>query len=106
MSLVWRDAHKITNWIKKIFLQATIACPQRPTAVNLAFMGLNSFDNILKVHKEAKLKLGEILSSCEMMDDSTMDCVIENMKLKPPIGKHNFYMLIETSGKKIANGIF
>lgn len=75
-----------------------INCPPRPQAVNLAFLGLNTYENVLQTFVAAKNKLGEILSSCEFIDRSSLECVEENLKLKPPISSHEYYMLIETSG--------
>ena len=40
----------------------SILCPPKPTAKNLAFLGLNDFPNILKAFSSAKQHLGEILS--------------------------------------------
>ncbi|KAK7079825.1 D-2-hydroxyglutarate dehydrogenase, mitochondrial [Halocaridina rubra] len=81
-----------------IITKIAINCPPRPQAVNLSFLGLQTFDDVLTTFREAKDKLGEILSSCEFIDSSSMQCVEENLKLKPPIEPHPFYMLIETSG--------
>ncbi|XP_045129856.1 D-2-hydroxyglutarate dehydrogenase, mitochondrial-like isoform X2 [Portunus trituberculatus] len=75
-----------------------IHCPPRPQAVNLAFLGLSSYENVLKTYTVTRSKLGEILSSCEFIDRSSLECVEENLKLKPPISSHEYYMLIETSG--------
>lgn len=75
-----------------------IHCPPRPQAVNLALLGLSTYENVLKTYVAAKSKLGEILSSCEFIDRSSLECVEENLKLKPPISSHEYYMLIETSG--------
>jgi FAD/FMN-containing dehydrogenase len=60
--------------------------------------GLNTFDDVLRTFKEAKRGLGEILSSCEMMDLLALDAATSNLKLQRPIGEFPFYMLIETSG--------
>lgn len=60
--------------------------------------GLESFDSILKTFKKAKLDLGEILSSCEMVDADSLDVVTGHLKLKSPIDDFPFYMLIETQG--------
>lgn len=59
---------------------------------------MDSFDKILGIYKRAKVKLGEILSSCEMMDAKSIDCVTGNLKVKNPLGDYPFYMLLETSG--------
>lgn len=81
-----------------IVTKVAIQCPPKPKAVNLAFLGLSSFENVLKVAKKAKHELGEILSSCEMIDALSMDLVISHLKLKCPLSEYPFYMLIETNG--------
>lgn len=61
-----------------------------------------SFDKVLKTHQLAKRQLGEILSSCEMMDRLSLDVSINNLGMKNPLTNrkdgHEFYMVIETSG--------
>ncbi|XP_025829503.1 D-2-hydroxyglutarate dehydrogenase, mitochondrial-like [Agrilus planipennis] len=81
-----------------IITKVAIQCPTRPKAYNVAFLGLESFDKLLATMKKCKHQLGEILSSCEMIDAKSLDVVTSNTKLKNPIGDHPFYMLIETSG--------
>ena len=78
--------------------RVSIACPNRPKSVNLALLSLPDFDSVVKTFKESKHQLGEILSSCEFIDAGSMDCVTENLNLKCPLDRNNFYMLIETSG--------
>lgn len=80
--------------------RVALACPPRPQAVNLAFLGLDSFEKVLKTFQTAKGALGEILSSCEFMDGESIDCVIDNLSLTCPIDRQPFYMMIETSGSK------
>ncbi|XP_050723158.1 D-2-hydroxyglutarate dehydrogenase, mitochondrial-like isoform X2 [Eriocheir sinensis] len=75
-----------------------INCPPRPQAVNLAFLGLNTYDDVLETFVAAKKQLGEILSACELIDRSSIEAVEKNLKLKVPISSHEYYMLIETSG--------
>lgn len=53
--------------------------------------------------KKAKRDLGEILASCEMIDDSTLDVCTGNLKLKCPLADYPFYMLIETHGSNNAH---
>lgn len=66
-----------------------------------------SFDKVLKTYHLAKRELGEILSSCEMMDRLSMDVSINNLGMKNPLTSyengHEFYMLIETSGSHLAH---
>ena len=63
---------------------------------------MENFDSVLKTFYDAKLKLGEILSSCEFIDYDSLDGPVSKLGLKCPIGEYPFYMLIETSGKVIA----
>ncbi|KAL0131152.1 hypothetical protein PUN28_002607 [Cardiocondyla obscurior] len=90
-----------------IVTKVAIQCPPLPKAVNVAFLGLETFDKVLKTYQLAKRELGEILSSCEMMDRLSLDVSINNLGLKNPLtdnkNGHEFYMLIETSGSHLAH---
>lgn len=89
-----------------IVSKVAIQCPPLPKAVNVAFLGLASFDKVLKVYHLAKYELGEILSSCEMMDRLSLDVSISNLGMKNPLTSengHEFYMLIETSGNNLVH---
>ncbi|KAL1491329.1 hypothetical protein ABEB36_011940 [Hypothenemus hampei] len=82
-----------------IITKVAIQCPPKPLAINLAFLGLPSFKHVLKVLKQAKRDLGEILASCELIDQSTMRVSTENLKLRLPFPEeYPFYMLIESHG--------
>ena len=83
-----------------IISKIAMTCPPRPNAVNLAFLGLQGFDQVLVTFQKAKAFLGEILSSCEFMDGEAVDCVTDNLGLSCPIERQPFYMMIETSGSK------
>ncbi|RXG72720.1 D-2-hydroxyglutarate dehydrogenase, mitochondrial, partial [Armadillidium vulgare] len=83
-----------------IVTRVSIHCVTKPQATSVAFLGLDTFEDVLKTFKEARRKLGEILSSCEFIDDISLDSVTSNLNLSSPIGNNNkFYMLIETSAK-------
>lgn len=64
------------------------------------FIGLESFEKVLQVCKIAKQDLGEILRSCELADNSSMESVQKHLKLKSPLlpERYPFYMLVETAG--------
>ncbi|KAJ4443708.1 hypothetical protein ANN_05383 [Periplaneta americana] len=64
---------------------------------------LEKFDDVLRTYRDARHGLGEILSSCEMMDALSLDAATTNLKLQRPIGEFPFYMLIETSGSNGAH---
>ena len=89
-----------------IVTKVAIQCPPLPKSINVAFLGLNSFDKVLKTYDLAKRELGEILSSCEMMDKLSLDVTIA-AGLKSPltskIDGHEFYVLLETSGSNAAH---
>jgi len=82
-----------------IITAVSIICPQRSKAVNVAYFGLPSFENVQKAFKEAKIQLGEILSAFELMDAQSQAFVHKVTGNKRPLeGDHPFYCLIETSG--------
>ncbi|KAI1918446.1 D-lactate ferricytochrome c oxidoreductase [Ophidiomyces ophidiicola] len=82
-----------------IITGASIICPQRPKAVNVAYFGLQSYDQLCKAFREAKVQLSEILSAFELMDGKSQDMVHTVTGLKRPLdGSYPFYCLIETSG--------
>lgn len=82
-----------------VITKMSILCPQRSSAVNVAFFGLKNYDNILKAFVKAKEHLSEILSAFEFMDGGTQEFVKRHSDLKRPIeGDYPFYVLVETSG--------
>ncbi|KYN06155.1 D-2-hydroxyglutarate dehydrogenase, mitochondrial [Cyphomyrmex costatus] len=88
-----------------IVTKVAIQCPPLPKAINIAFLGLANFDKVLKTYYLAKRHLGEILSSCEMMDRLSIDVSINNLGLKNPLTSrkdgHEFYMIVETAGSHV-----
>ena len=52
--------------------KVALACPPKPTAVNVAFLGLQSYQSVLATFKQARQRLGEILSSCEFLDAGSL----------------------------------
>ncbi|XP_050584117.1 D-2-hydroxyglutarate dehydrogenase, mitochondrial isoform X3 [Bombus affinis] len=90
-----------------IVTKVAIQCPPLPAAINVAFLGLNSFDKVLKAFRLAKKELGEILSSFEMMDKLSLDVSIEAFGQKSPLTSrtdgHEFYVLLETSGSNASH---
>ncbi|XP_013396492.1 D-2-hydroxyglutarate dehydrogenase, mitochondrial isoform X3 [Lingula anatina] len=76
----------------------SILCPRRPKAVNVAFLGVENFEAALQTFQLCKGMLAEILSACEFMDQESMQCIQENLKLTNPIKSYPLYILIETSG--------
>jgi FAD/FMN-containing dehydrogenase len=82
-----------------IITAVSIQCPQRSPAVNVAYFGLESFEQVQKAFIEAKKQLSEILSAFELMDGRTQKLVNRVTGKKMPLeGEYPFYCLIETSG--------
>ncbi|XP_037898085.1 D-2-hydroxyglutarate dehydrogenase, mitochondrial isoform X1 [Glossina fuscipes] len=81
-----------------IITKLAILCQTVSSSVHVAFVGLNSFDSVLKTFLNAKRYLGEILSACELIDERSLDASVKQYNLKSPIENYPFHMLIETSG--------
>jgi len=60
-------------------------------------------ESVLETSFLAKGQLGEVLSSCELMDAECAGAVTQNMNLKLPLEPMPFYMLLETSGSNAAH---
>ncbi|KAM6258205.1 D-2-hydroxyglutarate dehydrogenase, mitochondrial [Porphyrio hochstetteri] len=81
-----------------VITAVSILCPQKPKAVNLAFLGCQSFAKVLETFTTCRAMLGEILSAYEFMDEKCMELVERHLKLSSPVRESPFYVLIETSG--------
>jgi D-2-hydroxyglutarate dehydrogenase len=57
-------------------------CPTASSAVSVAFLGLESYDAVRNTFLAAKRELGEILSSCEMMDKASVDSSTRQFNLR------------------------
>lgn len=80
----------------------SVLCPQRSKAVNVAFFGLESYENVQMAYREAKGQLSEILSAFELMDGHSQNMLhAVSQKKRPLEGQHPFYCLVETSGSNI-----
>ncbi|NXK92058.1 D2HDH protein, partial [Formicarius rufipectus] len=81
-----------------VITAVSILCPQKPRAVNVAFLGCRSFAKVLETFTTCRAMLGEILSAYEFMDEKCMELVERHLKLSSPVTGSPFYVLIETSG--------
>nr|XP_039266939.1 D-2-hydroxyglutarate dehydrogenase, mitochondrial-like [Styela clava] len=81
----------------------SILAPVKPSCVNVAFFGADTFEDLLSLLKLAKTSLGEILSAIEFLDSSCMKEVGEQLGMPNPISEHPFYFLVETSGSNAAH---
>ncbi|KAF2717500.1 actin interacting protein 2 [Polychaeton citri CBS 116435] len=77
----------------------SIICPQRSPAVNVAYLGLESYEKVQSAFRQAKKQLSEILSAFELMDAQSQRLYQKATGAKLPLeGESPFYCLIETSG--------
>ena len=77
----------------------SILTPQRPNAVNVAILGLQSFQDLQRLFSRAKQQLGETLSAFEFWDSSSMKLVSRFSRSQSPFESQvAFYALVETSG--------
>jgi D-2-hydroxyglutarate dehydrogenase len=60
-----------------VITRASINCPPASRAINLALLGIENFEKVLKIFLTAKKDLGEILSGCEMMDSGSLQCGVD-----------------------------
>ncbi|PNS16541.1 hypothetical protein CAC42_275 [Sphaceloma murrayae] len=82
-----------------IITGVSILCPQKSDAVNVAYFGVESYEKVQTAFREAKKKLGEILSAFELMDGGSQRLFSTVSGTKLPLeGEHPFYVLIETQG--------
>lgn len=82
-----------------IITGVAIQCPPRPQATNVAYFGLENYEQVQRAFKTAKSQLTEILSAFELMDGRSQQLVHQSTSSKYPLeGEYPFYCLIETSG--------
>ncbi|PVU93883.1 hypothetical protein BB559_003136, partial [Furculomyces boomerangus] len=77
----------------------SILAAKRPSSVNVAVLGLESYDDVRNTFKSSRGHLCEILSAFEFWDARCMEIVLNHFKMSNPLSeKYPFYALVETSG--------
>ncbi|KAG0224634.1 hypothetical protein BGX31_007917 [Mortierella sp. GBA43] len=79
----------------------SILSPKRSKAINVALLGLDTFDQVQAAFKRAKDELSEILSAFEFWDKESIKLVKEHLVAgahDPLQTMYPFYVLVETSG--------
>ncbi|KAI8380965.1 uncharacterized protein BYT42DRAFT_494162 [Radiomyces spectabilis] len=77
----------------------SILTPHRSKAVNVAMLGLNSFEDVQKAFKQSRSELSEILSAFEFWDINALQMFKKHATPKAVMEQeYPFYVLIETSG--------
>jgi len=81
-----------------VVTKVAIQVPTKPAAKNVAFLGCETFDDVLKTYSGAKHRLGEILSAFEFLDTAAMEVSEKHVDTVNPISPFPFYTLVETHG--------
>ncbi|KAL7748226.1 D-lactate ferricytochrome c oxidoreductase [Sorochytrium milnesiophthora] len=83
----------------------SILTPVRPKAVNVAILGVQSYENVQEIFAHARGELGELLSAFEFWDKNAFQLVERHMPwLRNPLSDtYPFQVLIETSGSNKAH---
>ncbi|GMF50276.1 unnamed protein product [[Candida] boidinii] len=68
-----------------IITGVSILCPSRPKAVNIAFLGVESYEAVQETFKRAKTDLCEILSAFEFMDRNSQVITKDFIKMIHPL---------------------
>ncbi|KAI9269016.1 hypothetical protein BDA99DRAFT_503247 [Phascolomyces articulosus] len=77
----------------------SILTPHRSKAVNVALLGLESFEDVQKAFKQSRIELSEILSAFEFWDINALQMFKKHATPKEVMqSEYPFYVLIETSG--------
>ena len=82
----------------------SLQLPRAPQSVKLAFLGVDSYEDVLKTYVQARKQLGEILSAIEFLDAEAHEVVTRDGSTRAPLSegcKH--YLLIETHGSNEAH---
>ncbi|KAG9343555.1 hypothetical protein JZ751_013721 [Albula glossodonta] len=86
-----------------VITAVSILCPRKPRAVNVAFLGCSTFQQLLETFQCCRGMLGEILSAFEFLDSACMRLLEKHLKLVNPITESPFYIVIETAGSNAAH---
>ncbi|XP_036410195.1 D-2-hydroxyglutarate dehydrogenase, mitochondrial isoform X2 [Megalops cyprinoides] len=86
-----------------VITAVSILCPRKPRAVNVAFLGCSTFQQLLETFQRCRGMLGEILSAFEFLDSACMRLLEKHLKLVNPITESPFYIVIETAGSNAAH---
>ncbi|KAI8072269.1 hypothetical protein BC940DRAFT_292165 [Gongronella butleri] len=82
-----------------IITGVSILTPRRPNAVNVALLGVNSFEDVQKAFKQSRIQLSEILSAFEYYDNNALQIFKKHSEARPIMeSEYPFYVLIETQG--------
>lgn len=88
-----------------VVTKVSILAPRKPKSIHVAFVGVNSYEDVLKTMQLAREDLSEIVSAIELLDRDSMDLVVKHIPgARDPLSSpFPFYVLLETSGSNVAH---
>ncbi|KAK6732169.1 hypothetical protein RB195_016507 [Necator americanus] len=87
-----------------VITRIAMSAVPKPTSVQSAMIGVETFESCCDVLRMARCHLSEILSSFEFMDREIMTVLDESLGLKPVLKTNpRFTLLVETSGSNEAH---
>ena len=83
-----------------IITKLSLLTPSLPPSVNVLFLGVNSFEEVLLVKQLAGQHMNDIISAVEFLDRGALEFPLTHVAgARDPLDQsYPFYALIETSG--------
>ena len=83
-----------------VITKLALLCPRKPTSTQVAYLGLDSYEDVLKLMVRARTELVDIISAIEFQDRGTLELAVRHLPgARDPLETScKFYVLIETSG--------
>ena len=81
-----------------VITACALALPRAPTSTQLALLGCDSYEAVLKTFAAARRDLGEVLSAVEFVDRESFQLVTSHGTRDPLNSDSRHYVLIELSG--------
>ena len=83
-----------------VITKLALLIPPLPTSVNVLFLSVNSFEEVLAVKALAGKRMADIISAVEFLDRGALEFPLNHLPgaRDPFSSPHPFYLLIETSG--------
>jgi len=87
-----------------IITEALINCHEKLNYTNLAFLGVERFEDIIQIYSKAKSSLRDYLNAIEFFDLASLELSEKHGNLSSPLGqKYPFYLLIEAASDNEKN---
>jgi len=85
-----------------VITKAAILLAPKPASVKVAFFGLKSFEDVIRLCRLARSQLCEVLSAFEFMDEASVAIVLRHIPntVLPFASPCPFYVLVEVAGSE------